>query len=189
MIELDHIQRARQGDSEAWESLVQGHQEAVFRLAYLLLGDARDAEDVAQETFIRAFRYLHTYDTSRSWRPWLLGITANLSRNKRRAFGRYLHHLGRLARLSPEETLDPENEVAHLANAQALWKAVRRLEAVDQEIIYLRYFLELSVEETAETLNIASGTVKSRLYRALGRLRGVVQQEFPILWRERAADE
>lgn len=188
-MESDLIGRARQGDSDAWEALVQEHQEAVFRLAYLLLGDARDAEDTAQETFIRAFRYLHTYDSSRSWRPWLLGITANLARNRRRAIGRYLHHLGRLARLNIDPTLDPENEVAHLANAQALWRAVRRLEAVDQEIIYLRYFLELSVEETAETLNIAPGTVKSRLYRALGRLRGIVQQEFPVLWRERAADE
>ncbi len=188
-MESDLIERAHQGDSDAWERLVQGHQEAVFRLAYLLLGDAGDAEDVAQETFIRAFRYLHTYDSSRSWRPWLLGIAANLARNRRRAFGRYLHHLGRLARLTPEQTLDPENEVAHLANAQALWRAVQRLEAADQEIIYLRYFLELSVEESAETLNIAPGTVKSRLYRALGRLRGVVQQEFPVLWRERAADE
>lgn len=167
--------------------LVQNHQEAVFRLAYLLLGDAGDAEDVAQETFIRAFRFLNSFDTSRSWRNWLLGIAANLARNRRRAFGRYWHHLGRLARLSPEESLDPETETAHRANAQALWHAVRRLERTDQEIIYLRFFLELSVEETAETLNIASGTVKSRLHRALERLRGVVKQDFPMLWR--VADE
>ncbi len=166
---------------------MQAHQEAVFRLAYLMLGDAGDAEDVAQETFIRAFRYLDAFDPSRSWRNWLLGIAANLSRNRRRALGRYLHHLGRLARLVPEESIDPETESSQQANAQALWRAVQRLEQTDQEIIYLRFFLERSVEETADILAIAPGTVKSRLYRALERLRGVVQQEFPVLWR--VADE
>lgn len=187
MIEAELIQQARQGDEAAWEALVASHQEAVFRLAYLLVGEAKDAEDVAQEAFIRAFRYLGTFDTSRAWRPWLLGITANLARNRRRAWGRYLHHLGRLARLTPEATLDPESEAAQQAEAHALWQAVRRLEGLDQEIVYLRYFLELSIEETAESLTIPPGTVKSRLHRALERLRGVVKQEFPMLWR--TADE
>lgn len=187
MTEAELIQKARQGDQAAWETLMREHQEAVFRLAYLLLGEAGEAEDVAQETFIRAFRFLASYDSTRSWRPWLLGIAANLSRNRRRSFGRYFYHLGRLARLFPEESIDPENEAAHQADARALWEAVRRLERTDQEIIYLRYFLELSVEETAETLHIATGTVKSRLYRALERLRGVVKQDFPMLWR--VADE
>jgi RNA polymerase sigma-70 factor (ECF subfamily) len=68
-----------------------------------------------------------------------------------------------------------------------LWQAVRRLNSVDQEVIYLRYFLELSVAETAETINIAPGTVKSRLSRALERLRRVVEREFPSLWKERVA--
>jgi len=187
LTEAELVQQAREGDEAAWETLVQTHQEAVFRLAYLMLGDAGDAEDVAQETFIRAFRFLGSFDTSRSWRNWLLGITANLARNRRRAIGRYLHHLGRLARLAPEETIDPETESSHQTDAQALWRAVRRLEQTDQEIIYLRFFLERSVEETADILAIAPGTVKSRLYRALERLRGVVKLEFPVLWR--AADE
>jgi RNA polymerase sigma-70 factor (ECF subfamily) len=183
MTEANLIERARSGDEAAWENLIQQHQQAVFRLAYLMLGESRDAEDVAQEAFIRAFRHLNHYDPARPLMPWLLGITANLARNRRRAWGRYLHHIGRLARLVPEEMADPESEVARNTNAQALWQAVQRLETTDQEIIYLRYFLELSVEETAATLNIASGTVKSRLSRALDRLRGVVRDEFPVLWR------
>lgn len=189
MSELDLIHRARQGDEAAWETLMQDHQEYVFRLAYLLLGDADEAEDAAQEAFIRAFRFLHTFDPARNIRPWLLGITANLARNRRRAFGRYMYHLRRLARLSPGEVADPENEAAQSTRADALWEAVKRLDAGDQEIIYLRYFLELSTEETAETLNIAAGTVKSRLYRALSRLRQLAQQEFPALWAERASNE
>lgn len=187
MTEGDDIQQARFGDAAAWDRLVQHHQEAVFRLAYLLLGDVGEAEDVAQETFIRAYRHLDRFDSARSLRPWLLGITANLSRNQRRSLGRYFYHVTRLARLTPPEFIDPEQETARRAEAQALWQAVRRLEHDQQEIIYLRYFLELSVGETAETLGIAEGTVKSRLSRALERLRGVVRQEFPVL--RRAGDE
>lgn len=189
MSEVDLIQRARAGDADAWENLVRGHQEAVFRLAYLITGHTGDAEDVAQETFIRAFRYLERFDDSRSPRPWLLSIAANLARNQRRSLGRYFAQLGRAARLDPNPIGDVEGDAVRRAEADALWKAVRRLETTDQEIIYLRYFLELSVEETAETLSIAPGTVKSRLHRALNRLRGVVQTDFPTLWRERRADD
>ena len=187
MTEAETIQQARTGDAAAWELLVQQQQEAGFRLAYLLVGEAGEAEDVAQETFIRAYRHLDQFDAARSLRPWLMGITANLSRNRRRSLGRYVHHISRLARLTPPEFIDPEQETARRADANALWQAVQRMERDDQEIIYLRYFLELSVQETAETLNIAEGTVKSRLSRALERLRGVVRREFPVL--RSAADE
>jgi RNA polymerase sigma-70 factor, ECF subfamily len=189
LTEADLVRQARGGDAAAWESLIVTHQEAVFRLAYLILGHAGDAEDVAQDTFIRAYRYLETFDDSRALRPWLLSISANLARNRRRSLGRYIHQLGRLARLNPEPISDVEQDAARRDEAQALWRAVGRLDPVDQQIIYLRFFLELSVEETAESLNIAAGTVKSRLHRALGRLRGVVASDFPALWREGVADE
>lgn len=189
MSETDLIHRARRGDGAAWDSLIEPHQAAVFRLAYLLLGDAGDAEDVAQETFIRAFRFLAQFDAARSWRAWLLGITANLARNRRRAAGRYAAQLRRYAVLSPDRISDPERETARLSNAETLWRAVRQLDPADQEIIYVRYFLELSVEETAETLHLAPGTVKSRLHRALKRLRERVERDFPALWAERVADE
>ena len=79
------IESARQGDETAWVELVRLHQEAVFRLAYLFLGDPDEAEDAAQETFIRAYRALGRFDTSRPLRPWLLQIVANLTRNRRRS--------------------------------------------------------------------------------------------------------
>jgi RNA polymerase sigma-70 factor (ECF subfamily) len=188
--EPDLITRARRGDGAAWEDLVRQHQEAVFRLAYLLLGDADDAEDAAQEAFIRAFQTLNRFDPSRSLRPWLLRITANLAHNRRRTIGRYLAALQRLVQAAPEPVTVPNVPGEHVQQqeeAQALWRAVRRLRQADQEVIYLRYFLELSVAETAQALGVAPGTVKSRLSRALGRLRGVVEQEFPGLWKERGA--
>jgi len=189
LIEADLIRQARTGDEGAWETLIQQHQEAVFRLAYLLTGDASDAEDVAQEAFIRAYRSLGRFDLARPWRPWVLSIAANLARNRRRSIGRYFANLQRFARLNPEPMLNPEGEYSDQQRAQALWQAVRRLEAGDQEVIYLRYFLELPVEETAVVLQVAAGTVKSRLHRALKRLRVVVEAEFPQLREEVVSHE
>jgi RNA polymerase sigma-70 factor, ECF subfamily len=177
--ESDLIIRARQGDEAACEALVRQHQEAVFRLAYLLLGDPGDADDVAQETFIHALQALARFDTTRPIRPWLMSITRNLASNRRRAMGRYVAALQRAVRLAPDAIL-PKTE--HSEEAQELWQTVRRLDRNDQEIIYLRYFLEMSEAETAETLGIAHGTVKSRLHRALGRLRAVMETESSALW-------
>jgi RNA polymerase sigma-70 factor (ECF subfamily) len=186
--EANLVNHARQGDAVAWETLVGQHQEAVFRLAYLLLGDADEAQDAAQEAFIRAFRSLAQFDPARPMRPWLLKITSNLVYNRRRALGRYLAALQRLVRLAPPPLVTPgPDDALPSDDSRLLWQAVRRLNAADQEIIYLRYFLELSVAETAETAGIAPGTVKSRLSRALERLRRVVEQEFPGLWKERVA--
>ena len=189
MSEVDLIRQACQGDQEAWSALVRQHQEAVFRLAYLLLGDADEASDVAQESFIRAFQTLGShFDMERPLRPWLLRITTNLAHNRRRSVGRYLAALGRFfwADESRGVAPGPGDEQLPQWEAQALWQAVRRLDQADQEIIYLRYFLELSVAETAETTGIAPGTVKSRLHRALSRLRTVVETAFPALQEERS---
>ncbi|HJW90198.1 MAG TPA: RNA polymerase sigma factor [Anaerolineales bacterium] len=181
MDEPELIRRARQGDGAAWESLVLVHQEAAFRLAYLLLGDADLAKDVAQEAFVRAFQSLHRFDVARLFRPWLLSITANLARNQRRSLGRYLAALGRLQRASPAAAPGLDTKVAQRLEAQELWQAVRRLDHAEQQVIYLRFFLELPVAETADALGVAEGTVKSRLHRALSRLRAVIDSDFPSL--------
>ena len=99
--ETELIRSARRGDTAAWEALTRLHQEPVFRFAYLLLGDPDEAQDAAQETFIRAFYALRRFDETRPLRPWLMSIAANLSRNRRRTLGRYLNALTRLARQQP----------------------------------------------------------------------------------------
>jgi RNA polymerase sigma-70 factor (ECF subfamily) len=186
MSQVDLISLARRGDGAAWETLMREHQQAVFRLAYLLLGDADEAEDVAQETFIRAYRALERFDASRPLRPWLLRIAGNLASNQRRSIGRYFGALQRLILLDPEARAHARGESPAGAgptaeDAHTLWQAVRRLSRADQEIIYLRYFLDLSEAETATALEVAPGTVKSRMHRALARLRATVEREFPTL--------
>lgn len=189
MSDLKLIQQARQGDDVAWSTLVGQHQTAIFRLAYLLLGRADEAEDVAQESLIRAFHALDSFDASRPLQPWLLQITKNVARNRQRTIGRYVAAIRRWFRMEQSEQplaiTTPTDEDGLRWEAETLWQAIRRLRTDDQEIIYLRYFLELSVTETAEALQVAPGTVKSRLHRALSRLRQVIEANFPALSEER----
>ena len=186
MDEAAVVRHAANGDAAAWESLVGIHQEAVFRLAYLLLGDPDDAKDVAQESFLRAWRHLHSFDVTRPMRPWLLSIAANLARNRRRSAGRYFAALMRAFRDEPVSERIEEQSSRNL-QARELWKAVQRLNVLDQQIVYLRYFLDLPVAETAEILNVPEGTVKSRLSRALEKLRNIIREDFPLLTEERDA--
>ena len=186
------LAHARRQDEAAWEALVRQHQEAVFRLAYLLLGSgatAAEAEDVAQETFVRAYLKLGQFEDGRPLRPWLLAIAANLARNRRRSRGRYWAALQRwwkgvgetkAVESGPERRADLDDRW----QAEQLWRAVQQLSPDHQQAVYLRYFLDLSEEEMAATLEVAQGTVKSRLYRARKALRAVIEAEIPALYEE-----
>ncbi len=177
MDETALIGLAAQHDEQAWEALIAAHQQAVFRLAYLFTGDPDEAEDVTQETFVRAFRYIERFDRTRSLRPWLLSIAANLARNRIRSVKRFLAALQTFARRDPGAFLTSMPGQSEPDEAKNLWQAVRKLRLEDQQVIYLRYFLELSEGETAAALEIPPGTVKSRLHRALSRLRERLVQD------------
>jgi RNA polymerase sigma factor (sigma-70 family) len=174
--ETDLIHRSRRGDPDAWETLTRLHQETVFRLAYLLLGDPDDAQDVAQEAFVRAYYALKRFDPQRPLRPWLLRIASNLARNRRRSLGRYFAHLTRFAR----EPQAAAPAVPH-DDSQTLWQAVRRLKPGFQQVLYMRFFLDMSEAEMAGSLEVAAGTVKSRLHRALSALRDLIARDYPHL--------
>ena len=176
--EANLIRQARRGDAAAWELLVRQHQAAVFRLGYLLLRSPAEAEDVAQEAFVRAFVSLDRFDEERPFQPWLLQITRNLAKNRLRSLSRYWGMVKRWwweADTAVTATSLSQNESAQL------WQAVQRLRPHAQEVIYLRYFLELSEAETAVALNVPSGTVKSRLHRALQQLKLVIELDFAEL--------
>jgi RNA polymerase sigma-70 factor (ECF subfamily) len=182
-VELSWIKQAQQGEVVAWEQVVRRYQQPVFRLAYLIMGNVEDAEEIAQDTFVRAFKALHSFDVTRPLQPWLLQITRNLSRNKRRSVGRYWAAVQRLWQTEPAARPLRETAVSGSEgeDAQLLWQAVKQCRPTAQEIIYLRYFLELSEVETAVALGIKVGTVKSRLSRAREQLRGIIERDFPEL--------
>jgi RNA polymerase sigma-70 factor (ECF subfamily) len=182
--ESEVVRRAHLGDAIAWEAIIQLHQEPVFRFAYLLVRDPVEAEDIAQETFLRAYRSFASFDPQRTLRPWLLSITANLSRNRRRSLGRYMAALGRFFHADVHEPAGIEDLSARKEEDRVLWQAIRRLSETDRQVIYLRYFLELPVKDVAQVTGVASGTVKSRLHRSLKKLRIVLEQELPEYWKE-----
>jgi RNA polymerase sigma-70 factor (ECF subfamily) len=168
------VELARGGDSAAFGVLVQRYQEAAFHLAYVIVGEASEAEDVAQDAFLKAYVALPRFRTEAPFRPWLLQIVANEARNRRRSAGRRAHLTMRAA--ADEVTSNrtaPSPESIALADEQraALLAAVDALRDEDRLAIAGRYFLDLSEGEIADMLGCARGTVKSRVSRGLARLR------------------
>jgi RNA polymerase sigma-70 factor (ECF subfamily) len=156
---------------------VERYQDLVFRIAYVVVGNAAEAEDAAQEAFIKAYYALPRFRAGAPFRPWLLQIVANQARNQRRAGGRRGGLLLRATeRASPDvhATPSPETDALVEERRQALLAAVNGLRDEDRLVVAYRYFLELSEADMAGALGCAPGTVKSRLSRALGRLRQVV---------------
>ena len=173
--------RAQQGDPDAFAVLVRQHEEAAFRAAYLIVRDEAEAQDVAQEAFVRAYRSLARFDAGQPFRPWLLRIVTNLAINSRRSAGRREAMSKRYEQYAPRGAAAESPEQAAMAaeRAQRVWEAVGALDRGDQALLYLRYFLDASEEETAVALGRPVGTVKSRLHRALRKLRGVIKEHYP----------
>ena len=176
------IRRAKQGDEAAFNTLIDQHREVIFRYAYLIVRDAHTAEDVAQESVLRIYRYLERLDETRAFRPWALQITRNVARNNNRAWGRYKQMLAHfLNGREGQQTGDVETLTHAQQQARHLHNAVSRLKPDYQDVIYARFFMGFSVEESAVALSIAEGTVKSRAHRALCHLKALIEKEYPQL--------
>ncbi len=172
----EELQAALEGDPASWQALVGRHRQAVFRLAYLILGNAHDAEDIAQEAFLKAYQAFDRFDRHRRLQPWLLRITRNLAYNRLRSRKRQAGLVKRLLRQQAPQAL-AGRELEQTSQTEAVWSGIQSLSRQDQEVIYMRYFLEMGEGEMAESLDVARGTVKSRLHRALARLQGVMLRQ------------
>src|SRR5215212_4965742 len=180
LTEHELVERARGGDASAYAALVRDHEETAFRIAYVICGNAADAEEAAQEAFVKAYNALGRFRTGEPLRPWLLAIVANEARNRRRSAGRRAALALRAAREErPTGEAAPSPEAALLAGERraALLAALGRMREDDRAVIGCRYLLELSEAETAAALAVGRGTVKSRLSRALERLRAELGDE------------
>jgi RNA polymerase sigma factor (sigma-70 family) len=173
LTEGELIALARNGDGDAYASLVRAHQDVAFRTAMLITQDPAEAEDAAQDGFVKAWRALKRFRTGEPLRPWLLTIVANEARNRRRSAGRRTA-LALRAPLPAEADRSAESQVIASADRAALLEAMSRLRDDDRLVLGCRYLLELSEAETAAALGVKPGTVKSRTSRALERLRGEV---------------
>jgi RNA polymerase sigma-70 factor (ECF subfamily) len=169
--------RAQRGNVDAYEEIVQRYQQLAFRTAYVITRSAAEAEEAAQDAFVKAYRALGSFRTGAEPRPWLLRIVANEARNRVRSAGRRQRLELRLAEGFRQGDAAPSPEAAAVDadERRRLIGLVNQLEENDRQIIASRYFLELNSEETAAALGIPEGTVKSRLSRALNRLREKVE--------------
>jgi RNA polymerase sigma-70 factor (ECF subfamily) len=171
--EAELIEQAKRGDTEAYAEIVRRYQQLAFRTAFAVTGQAEDAEDAAQEAFVKAYRALPHFTSGLPLRPWLLRIVANEARNRRRSAGRASGLVVRVSQDRPSVDAAPSAEAALLGSETrtSLLDAIGQLRDDDRRVIACRYFLDLSEAETAEVLDLPRGTVKSRLSRALARLR------------------
>jgi RNA polymerase sigma-70 factor (ECF subfamily) len=170
--EAELVSRARRGDADAFAGLVAAHQDMTFRAAYLVLGDAAEAEDAAQEAFVRAYRALDRFREGDPFRPWLLRIAVNAARNRRRSAGRRAAMRLRVEANAASDATAPSAEATVVARERRrlLLQAVNALEPDDRLVIGARYFLDLPEAEIAVLAGVPSGTVKSRLFRARAKL-------------------
>ena len=167
------VQRAQGGDVRAYEELVQRYQAIAQRTAYLIAGSTGEAEDAVQEAFVQAYYALNRFRHEAPFRPWLLKIVANEARNRLRKAGRQAGLVVRASEVRPSGDAAPSPEAAalDLEQQQVLVAALNELREKDRTAISLRFFMDLSEEEMAAAMGCAKGTVKSRVSRALDRLR------------------
>lgn len=171
--EAELIGRAQRGDTHAYEELVTAYQGIAFRTAFVIARNAADAEEAAQDGFVKAWRALGRFRAGSPFRPWLLQIVANEARNRRRSSGRRAHLALRAATEEASGGAAPSPEAALLdaQTREALLAAVNELPEDQRDVVALRFFLGMSEQEVADTLGVPQGTVKSRTARALERLR------------------
>jgi RNA polymerase sigma-70 factor (ECF subfamily) len=165
------VERCKSGDEASMRRLVERFQGSVFGLCYRMLGHREDAEDVAQDVFVRTFRSLHTWDSSRPFRPWLLTIAANrcrtalVKRNRRPQATEFVNN---------EATLDHHEDSEALG--EELQLALEQLREEYRMCIILFHQQELSLTEVSEILDRPPGTVKTWLHRARRELAEFLQR-------------
>lgn len=174
--EHDLVERARNGDLLAFETLVANHQQVALRVAYAIV--PLHAEDVVQEAFVKAYQALPRFRPESPFRPWVLRIVRNEARNHHRHHARQARlALREGARRATSSAGTPESALVDEEDRRRLIEAISRLVPADREVIALRWFAGLSEAEMATAMGCRPGTVKSRLSRALGRLRAELPEE------------
>lgn len=193
------------GDVYAFEMLVERHQQAVYRTLYRLLKNRQEAEDIAQETFLRCYRHLEKFDQNRAFAPWLYRIGANLalSRLRRLSKRRFVSWDGPISETQTGNSIqqydllsgsgqgrntDPEAAWERKEASREVFKALEGLKPSDRVIVILRYCEELSYEEIAYVMQTRRNNIEVRLFRAKQKLRGMLAgllDEYPHYQRQK----
>lgn len=176
--ESEWLSKARRGDHQAFASLVELYQRPVYNLCYRMLSSENDAEDAAQETFLRAYRSLFRYDDQRSFSTWLLSIAAHYCIDQIRRQRITVMSFEELPYFDPpDQEAGPETSLAVKEKQKQVQTLLANLSSQDRAAVVLRYWYDFSYEEIGDALSLTVGAVKSRLHRA--------RRELAILWVEK----
>lgn len=183
-LEKELIKKCQQGDVEAFEKLIASYQRKVYTIAYRYMGKREEAEDLAQEAFIKVFRSIKSFRGESSFQTWLYHVVSNVCRdalrkNSRRAED-YLDcaittEKGEIKREVADWSLSPEQVVESKELGEFLQSMINQLSPQHKEVIIMREIQDMSYEEIANELGCSLGTVKSRLSRARRSLREKIE--------------
>lgn len=184
------VERAQAGERQAFRDLVEAHADRIFNYLYHLLGDREEAEDLAQETFLRAWQSLERFRGGAAFSTWLYRIATNLAvdavrRRRRRCPAESLDapvetEDGEIRREVVGRVAGPDEELVREELQRAVWASIRELPPKLQPVLVLYDFQQLSYEEIARILRIPLGTVKSRLFHARQQLKRILASKLPI---------
>src|SRR5579883_857792 len=177
------VAKARSGDADAYRVLVERHSRSLFRLAFRMTGNEQDAEDVVQESFLRAYRQLAKFDDRASFGTWLYRIASNCSLDLVRARKRRSEHL------APAETESNEDPIAALPSGapspertalstevrERVAAAMQDLSAAERTAFVLRHFEGMCIEEVSRVLDCKPGAAKHSVFRAVQKLRRALE--------------
>ncbi len=171
------LEQARQGDKSAFGKIIEAYQSPVFNLAYRMLNNANEAEEAAQEAFIRAYTRLDSYNPAHKFSTWLLSITSNycidLIRKRRAVLLSIDEPLPPHPALMSDRTASPESQAVQGEQEQMVQRLLQELPEDYRQAVVLRYWYELSYEEIAEMMETSVSAIKSRLFRARKQLAEV----------------
>lgn len=170
-VESDKLILARKGDMDAFTELVNAYQSAVYNLCYRMLGDPYEAEDAAQETFIRAYKSMKSYDQKRPFSTWILSIAAHYCIDQLRKKRLSVTNIEDSTYLEiPDPGPNPEVLLVKEEGQKRIKELLNEINETDRAIVIMFYWYEFSYVEIAEALNLTSSAVKSRIHRARAQL-------------------
>jgi RNA polymerase sigma-70 factor (ECF subfamily) len=181
--ESSWLVQAQKGDSGAFTQLVEAYQRPVFNLCYRMLSNAEDAEDAAQETFLRAYRSIKRYDNSRPFGTWLLSIAAHYCIDQIRKRRMAIVSIEDLPYLElTDDCPGPESTMSRREEQNRIQTILKGLNEVDRVAVVMYYWYDFSYDEIAEMLSLTLSAVKSRLHRARRELadKWIKNQSQPV---------
>jgi RNA polymerase sigma-70 factor, ECF subfamily len=173
------VRRTLGGDTAAFEQLIARYERRVFTLAMKLLGSTDDAQDAAQEVFLRVFKYIHRFDTRKPLEPWLMQVTVNVCRNIGRTRQRCRNTFTESVEVEmavENPSRDPHAGLAEEQRRQMLWKALETLPEKERLAVILRDINGLETSEVARILGSSETTVRSQISRARVRMKDIIDQ-------------